>query len=209
MPKPDVHLRFLGRVGLERTSVNGQANARTKRTAALAVALLAVCLPAAWAIGPPRPQAPRAAPRYERQQARNNREQNRPQPRQGAPAQGRMQGNGQESGRGYGQSSGGQSSGAQGSSIDRQPGYGQNAQRPTYGGANGAGQDGSYARQQGADQGYGGQRQPYSGGQRPANGSSIATTPGHLQDWLNRHQNTPVQDQDAPRRSELQPPVPH
>jgi len=86
MPKPDVHLRFLGRVGLERTSVNGQANARTKRTAALAVALLAVCLPAAWAIGPPRPQAPRPAPRYERQQARNNREQNRPQPRQGAPA---------------------------------------------------------------------------------------------------------------------------
>lgn len=153
MPESDVHRRLWGRAGLGRTSVIGQANMRTKRTSALAVALMAVCLPAAWAIGPPRPKAPRAAPRYARQQAFNNREQARAQARQGAHAQGRMQGDGQ----GYG--------------VDRQPGFGQNAQRPVYEGAQG-----------------GNQRQPYNGAR--------AVTPGHLQDWLNRHQNTPVEDQE-------------
>lgn len=98
-----------------------------------------------------------------------------------------------------------------------QPGFAPGTQRPVYGGGSG-----SYGSRDfgGTRQPYGGEpgagqtaprrpaytggtytEQPYGAGQRPDYASPRAAPPGHLEDWLNRHQNTPFQDQERMLRN--------
>jgi len=136
------------------------------RDAAMAAAVLVLCLPAGLASGqrqnapPPRAAAPRyAAPQTRQQERQQFRQQYRQQLRQApqgqyrqAPAQGRDQ---------YGQAPQYQGR-PQGNTFQRpQAGYPAN-----------------------------------SGGQRPAYTSPGEAPRGHLEDWLNQHRNVPVQDQE-------------
>jgi len=188
---------FRQKAGRERLVI-WASNTGGMRRAALAAAVLALCLPATWSRGQygrapsaqPRAAAPRAAqaPRYaapqpQRVPMQNNRVQSyaRQNPRQGST-----------------------------------PSY---MVRPAYPGSSAypnrayPGQD--YPGQVNPGRSYPGIGQPgssyarpaypgpgYSGAVRPGYSSPGATPPGHLGDWLNQHRNLPVQDQERMLRSD-------
>jgi len=183
------------------------------RRAALAAAVLALCLPTAWARGqyggspsaqqrasapqqrataPRAGQGPRyAAPQTQRGLMQNNQIQSYPRqnPAQGYPRQGTVQGYPRQNP-------------AQG--YAGRPGYpGPAYQNRAYPGQAypgraypGPGQPGSsYARPAYPSPGY-------PGAVRPGYNYPGAAPPGHLGDWLNQHRNLPVQDQERMLRSD-------
>lgn len=178
-------------------------NARTMRSAAWA-AMLVLCLPVAWGRGQQHGNAPRSAPHYSPPSVRssapqyrapqNRAPQNRaPQYRPAPQPQGREQGRPQyqqSPSQGRYQDNGGQP--AQ-NRMPAQGGYGANAARPAYQGSNSGA---NYGRP-----GYG-STPAYNGSRRPAYTGQGGAPPGHLEDWLSRHQNVPVQDQERMLKSD-------
>lgn len=158
--------------------MNTLTNARTTRSAArvLACAVLVFGLPLALARGQQHGNPPRnSAPHYSA--PRNNAPQYRPQYRQAPQAQRGPQ---------YQQP---RYQGNNGQGNQNQGGYGANQFRQTYPNQN-------YGRP-----GYS-PTPAYNGSQRPVYNGQGGAPSGHLQDWLNHHQNAPVQDQERMLRND-------
>ena len=164
--------------------MNGVTNTRTMGTAALAAALLVTGLPAGWAqhnnAPHPAPQRSAPAPHYSQPQGRSNGPQYRAPQSQSRPQM-----------RSYPQSQGNAQYRPAPQSQGRYPG---NTPQPGYPGGN------ARPAYPGSGNPYNGS-QPYGGSQRPAYAGQNAPR-GHLQDWLNQHQNVPVQDQERMLRND-------